>query len=494
MVFLVLVFCVEIIFAKINNSFNQVSTGEMRVYFNKSVDINYSRFQQTEKTNIFSKFVQRINSAKYSIDLCFYSISESESFDAVADLLINAYQNGVKIRVIYEADNENTVFQQIKNAGIPIINDRFGNNNGQGLMHNKFVIIDHRDKTSATDDWIWTGSYNLSYNGTFLNAENVIEIQDQALAECYTIEFNEMWGSETDTPNPSQSKFGNRKSDNSPHVFNINGIEVLQFMSPSDNVLKYIVGEIAKAQNSLYFCIFNFTHDQISDVMYQKWMTVDNFKIKGVFDDEQLSSSEYYKMNGTGSQAWNPPADVLLDKETALLHHKYLIIDGNGGPGQPVLITGSYNWSYSAENNNDENILIIKDATIANLYFQEFAARYHNAGGTDNLTYTSIEKMEDKFVPTTTYLYQNYPNPFNYQTIIEISIAVSSEIAVEIFNIAGQRVQRFDLGFRLPGQYQISWDGYNELGDEVAGGIYLYRLNIQNSGKEFEMKKMIYLP
>ena len=43
----------------------------------------------------------------------------------------------------------------------------------------------------------------------------------------------------------------------------------------------------------------------------------------------------------------------------------------------PIVLTGSHNWSSSAENSNDENILIVHNADIANLYYQEYSARYN---------------------------------------------------------------------------------------------------------------------
>ena len=48
----------------------------------------------------------------------------------------------------------------------------------------------------------------------------------------------------------------------------------------------------------------------------------------------------------------------------------------------PYVITGSHNWSSAAENDNDENTLIIQDLNIANQYMQEFKQRYNDAGGT----------------------------------------------------------------------------------------------------------------
>ena len=54
------------------------------------------------------------------------------------------------------------------------------------------------------------------------------------------------------------------------------------------------------------------------------------------------------------------------------LHHKYAIVDHASPANDPVVITGSHNWSSSAENVNDENTVIVHDARVANLYHQEF--------------------------------------------------------------------------------------------------------------------------
>ena len=93
-------------------------------------------------------------------------------------------------------------------------------------MHNKFGIFDFRDTTSFLDDWVWSGSWNATDPGNNNDAQNTIEIQDKSLANVYSLEFNEMWGSNTDVPNSSNSRFGIRKIDNTPHRFNIIGTPI----------------------------------------------------------------------------------------------------------------------------------------------------------------------------------------------------------------------------------------------------------------------------
>src|SRR6185436_8322857 len=100
---------------------------------------------------------------------------------------IDAKNRGVLCRVICEADNfsTNDGFTALVSAGVPFISDQFDPiNNGLGLMHNKFVVVDGRggDPNQA---WVWTGSWNPTNPGTNDDYQNAIEIQDQALANAY---------------------------------------------------------------------------------------------------------------------------------------------------------------------------------------------------------------------------------------------------------------------------------------------------------------------
>jgi len=61
---------------------------------------------------------------------------------------------------------------------------------------------------------------------------------------------------------------------------------------------------------------------------------------------------------------------------TYQIHHKYGIIDQGVSAADPMVFTGSHNWSSAAENNNDENTVFVHDQVVANQYYQEFLARY----------------------------------------------------------------------------------------------------------------------
>ncbi|MCG8461591.1 MAG: phospholipase D-like domain-containing protein, partial [Holophagales bacterium] len=77
---------------------------------------------------------------------------------------------------------------------------------------------------------------------------------------------------------------------------------------------------------------------------------------------------------------WANPAPVSKDDEDAILHHKYMVIDAHTA-SDPAVILGSTNWSQNGNVVNDENLLIIHDASVADQFMQEFAARYYQATG-----------------------------------------------------------------------------------------------------------------
>ena len=129
------------------------TTGEILVYFNKNVNTSVSSgVTANENANFTSILIQRINNAKRSIDVSLYSLSGTVGA-SIATALVNAKNRGVKVRVIGEYDNRTTApWQTLTSSGIPYINDAYGSNDGSGLHHNKFFIIDYR---GGAPDSVW---------------------------------------------------------------------------------------------------------------------------------------------------------------------------------------------------------------------------------------------------------------------------------------------------------------------------------------------------
>ncbi len=70
----------------------------------------------------------------------------------------------------------------------------------------------------------------------------------------------------------------------------------------------------------------------------------------------------------------------------------------------------------------------------------------------------------------------NYPNPFNPTTTINYSLKENSQVSLNIYNIKGQKVKQLVSDQLSAGQHSITWNGTDEFGKPVSGGIYFYKL------------------
>ena len=163
---------------------SQNSSGQVNVYFSKSVKTTLSRGENAQTADLSSKVISRMNAATYSIDVALYSLSGTVGAN-IANALIAAKSRGVKVRVIGEKDNQSTApWSTLKNGGITVIDDGFdATNAGAGLMHNKFIVIDNQDTTSETDDWVFVGSWNATDPGTNNDAQNIADSR-QGVGKC----------------------------------------------------------------------------------------------------------------------------------------------------------------------------------------------------------------------------------------------------------------------------------------------------------------------
>ncbi len=111
-----------------------------------------------------------------------------------------------------------------------------------------------------------------------------------------------------------------------------------------------------------------------------------------------------------------------------------------------------------------------KTRAIREFYYTGVMSHIDNKTSTRPLRYT---------------LSQNYPNPFNPSTTIEFSLPISDNVQIEIYNIAGQKIETL-LNKRMPaGDHKMEYNARN-----LASGVYLYRIE---AGRYQEVKKMVLL-
>jgi phosphatidylserine/phosphatidylglycerophosphate/cardiolipin synthase-like enzyme len=263
--------------------------------------------------------VEAIDSARLSIDVAAYSIS----LNSVRNALIRAHDRGATVRVVMESTNmDRSDPQRLIEAGIPIIGD-----NRDGLMHDKFMVIDKSE--------VWMGSMNFTDSGTYDDNNNFMRIRSMKIAEDYSKEFNEMF---------VDNKFGEDVVPETPNrMVTIDGTRLDIYFSPDDGVLSALIPLLESAQESIFFLAYSFTSNQLGDIVREK--ATAGLTIAGVMDEEQVKSNQ-----GTEFDPFRQAGlDVRIDGIAGLMHHKVFIID------QKIVAFGSYNFSLSAEERNDEN-------------------------------------------------------------------------------------------------------------------------------------------
>jgi len=102
------------------------------------------------------------------------------------------------------------------------------------------------------------------------------------------------------------------------------------------------------------------------------------------------------------------------------------------------------------------------------------------------------QKYESSCLPAKFSLYQNYPNPFNPSTCIQYFVGGDKpvKVSLKIYNVVGQLVKTLVDEEKLPGEYEEMWDSKNEKNEEVASGVYFYKLKISD---HVETKRMVLL-
>lgn len=333
-----------------------MSSGDIEVYFTTSVDESYAQNGQLPNVGgqlLENKVIDLINSAQSTIDFCAYN----NTMKSVVDALKTAKARGVRVRYITDNTTSNSA---LVNLNFPVIKV----NQDRGLMHNKFIIV---DAESVNESYLMMGSTNFTSYGFYNSDNNMILIQDQALAIGYRMEFEEMWGSSLEQPNQNISRSGNTKTDNTPHQYTINNIPVQSYFSPSDGTTDKIINTLETIDHSCYISLLTFTKNEPSYVLVRK--NDEKKDVRVLINNVSDNGSEFVYLFQQGVDV----REHFLSKQ---LHHKYAIIDAFAPDSDPMVLTGSHNWTSAAEFNNDENTLIFHDAIIADMFAQEFAARY----------------------------------------------------------------------------------------------------------------------
>ena len=278
-----------------------------------------------------NKLKKLIKEARFSIDFAIYGLYNQND---ILQALIEAQKRGVVIKGIVDSDAHNQNYYKDTTLLYKYFTIKSDHQNY--IMHNKFFIFDKKI--------LWTGSANLSSTGTGgYNANNVIVINNKKISLIYLEEFNQMF---------NVNKFHKHKNKIYSKTIKTKNSTVSIYFSPKSNTYqKGIKKLINSAKKYIYIPIFYLTSKSLAkDLINAKKRNID---IKIILDataaHNKFSIHKYLREKGI---------QVKIENFGGKMHCKSMIIDDK------YFITGSMNFTKTANNFNDENSLIIKNKIL----------------------------------------------------------------------------------------------------------------------------------
>lgn len=281
---------------------------------------------------------QRVDVATFDLDL-----------PRIGEALIRARQRGLAVRVAVDGENLAAaevakLTGELQNAGIPVFFDE-----REAFMHNKFVVLD--------GNVVWMGSANLTVNDVYRNNNNMLRIVEPQLAANYTAKMDDLMAGTGGTDGGSVLI--------SPSL-TVGGANVVNMFAPDDPITDEIIARLNAAEQRIDVLAFAYTSDTIAQAMIQAKQR--GLAVRGVMESRNSkgTGSEFQPLQAAG-------IDMHTDGNCYIMHSKTIIIDGR------TVITGSFNFTRAAQVQNDENVLIIDDPSMAARYMEEFERVYQQA-------------------------------------------------------------------------------------------------------------------
>jgi phosphatidylserine/phosphatidylglycerophosphate/cardiolipin synthase-like enzyme len=298
-------------------------------------------FRGQRQGGLDAPIVADVDAAQRSVDLAVFALD----LPAVTDALLRAHQRGVAVRIVSDTEGLDVsreaaaAMKQLEAAGVPVVMDQ-----RDALMHNKFAVIDDR--------LLWTGSANLTKSDIYLNNNNMLRIAAPELAAQYARRFDVLaaggFGREA-------TAFGGPE----PAVVLPGDVRVAAYFSPGGGAADAVTAALTGARKSIRVMGYLLTLEDQADALIAAERA--GLPVQVILDARNMdnSQSEAARLQDAG-------VEVLPDGNCFAFHHKVYVIDDR------IVVTGSANFTATADRFNDENTLIIEDPALAAHYIAEF--------------------------------------------------------------------------------------------------------------------------
>lgn len=131
------------------------------------------------------------------------------------------------------------------------------------------------------------------------------------------------------------------------------------FFSPGTDILETISDLLNQAKKTIEICVFTITDNRLAADIVQAHRR--GIRVRIITDDKKL-----YDHGSSVKEMRNAGIPVKIDHSRYHMHHKFGIIDSR------IVFTGSFNWTYSATNHNQENLLVTTNTDIIRQYKEQY--------------------------------------------------------------------------------------------------------------------------
>jgi len=352
-------------------------------------------------------FIERAKGKSFSLRAAIYEFQ----YPSVLSAFREAAKRGVDVKIIFDDIDNATGPSKNNNAAIKTAKLKskcVGRTNGT-LMHNKFIVLSQNEKPIA----VWTGSTNITENGIFGHLNVGHAINSPPVAE----RFFDYWMFLKSDPTTADLKDWAEQNDSLPTAGSParKGIQVIFSPHRGIDALEWyasLAGQnkqanmitLAFGMNKVFLDVYGQRDDVLRIALLEKpgngkGLRQGRIDIGRIRKLPNVLVAVGANVSANNFDRWLEEIDrINRNVNVRWIHTKFLLIDPLGK--DPVVITGSANFSKASTETNDENLLIIRgDQRVADIYFTEFLRIYTHHAFRESLNFARTKEEKANWTP-----------------------------------------------------------------------------------------------
>lgn len=296
-------------------------------------------------------------------------------YQPVANAFAKAIEAGADVKIVYDAESSYKAENEatIATAGLDDYNAAIPRTVTEGIRHNKFIILLKGDKPVA----VWTGSTNISAGGIFGHSNAGHIVWDEEVAAKYLDYWQRLANNLTPTKLRALNKAATPTPAGKPPKNSVIALFSARDGKDSNETLQWYADRLAEAKE---VCCMTFAFN--IDEAFQQVLGKENDVLRYVVKDDPLGVAESIGHDrdvifAAGAYLGQGALENFLRERSnplnrnRYIHDKFMLVDPLSD--DPLVITGSANFSKPSQRINDENMLVIRgDTRVADIYFGEF--------------------------------------------------------------------------------------------------------------------------